>query len=473
MLPNRFRHLSKCLMNGLQTQRISTRKRRRRWMPVVGVERLESRQLLSAVPIAAVTSPSVSDPGAITVTAPKPESNIQQGAMAFIVNAIGTVTIGPPGTGPGTGIFYGGVNASGFINITGVEVGDFTPGGINGTINWTGQIVVSGNQASVQNGTYTATYNWGGVAYQTGVPSADQPTSPPPVATSSGTWNVPAFTLANTTAAGVAKFAGSYTGSYLGTIPAVIYSPSVFANDPIILSDTNTTTSSDQLTLQTNERGALYVAPGSVSSTDTLSGDGTTTVTIKGPLTDLQAAVNGLIYVPDLGGTSFHAADLLSISLTDTGDTPQQATASEQVKSFAPPTLSLSSTSTLSVATDSSLLFDAGSGSGHGPTVAVDDDATFTDQLTLSVTHGTLSLAPGALLTGYTGPASTITVTGSPAQINAALDNGGSSVLQYLPNAGYVGADTLQISFANALGDGLVNLPFGDQTSASLSIDVT
>jgi hypothetical protein len=471
MLPNSFLHMSKCLMNGLQKQRASTRTRRRRWMPVVGVEQLESRQLLSAVPIAAVTSPSVSDPGAVTVTAPKPETNIQQGPMGFMVNATGTVTIGPTGTGPGTGVFYGGVNSSGFINITGVEVGDFTPGGINGTINWTGQIVVSGNQASVQNGTYTATYNWGGVVYQTSVPSGDQPQSPPPVATSSGTWNVPAFTLANPTAAGVAKFAGTYTGSYIGTIPAVVYSPSVFANDPIVLSDTNTTTSSDQLTLQTNESGTLYVAPGSISSTDTLSGDGTTTLTIKGPLTDLQAAVNGLIYVPDLGGTSFHAADLLSISLTDTGDTPQQATASEQVKSFETPTLTLSYASTVSVASDSSLVFDGGTGSGFGPIVTVRDDTAFTDQLTLSVSHGTLSSPLGALLAGYTGPASTITVTGSPAQLNAALDT--SAVLQYLPNAGYVGADVLQISLANALGDGLVNLPYGDQTSASIDIDVT
>jgi hypothetical protein len=162
-----------------------------------------------------------------------------------------------------------------------------------------------------------------------------------------------------------------------------------------------------------------------------------------------------------------------SISLTDSGDTPQQATASEPVKSFQTPTLTLSYTNTVSVAGDSSLLFDGGGGSGHGPNVTVDDDFTFTDQLTLSVSHGTLSLAPGALLTGYTGPASTITVTGSPSQLNLALENGGSSVLQYLPNAGYVGADVLQINLANALGDGLVNLQFGEQTSASIDIDVT
>jgi hypothetical protein len=301
MLPIRLLHLSKRWLSGLQKERASTRRRRGRWMPVVGLEQLESRQLLSAVAIAALSSPSVSDPEAVAVTAPKPESNIQQGAMAFIVGANGTVTIGPAGTGPGTGTFYGGVNASGFINITGVDVGDFTAGGINGTIDWTGQIVVSGNQASVQHGTYTATYNFGGVAYQTGVPSADQPETSPPVATSSGTWNIPSFTLANPTAAGVAKFAGVYTGSYVGTIPAVVYSPSAFSNDPIVLSDTNSTTSSDQLTLQTNDRGTLYVATGSISSTDTLSGDGTSTVTISGPLADLQAAVNGLVYVPLLG----------------------------------------------------------------------------------------------------------------------------------------------------------------------------
>ncbi|HXY34942.1 MAG TPA: hypothetical protein VEI07_11990 [Planctomycetaceae bacterium] len=458
-------------MNGLQRQRASARTRRRRWMPVIGVEQLESRQLLSAAPIAAVSSPSVGDPGAVTVTAPKPENNIQQGAMAFIVSASGTVTIGPAGTGPGTGLVYGGVSPSGFINITGVQVGDFGPGGINGTINWTGQIVVSGNQASVQNGTYTATYNFGGVVYETGVPSADQPDGAPPVATSSGTWNIPAFTLAKPTASGVAKFAGTYTGTYVGTIPAVVYSPSVFANDPIVLSDTNTATSSDQLTLETNERGELYVAPGSISSSDTLSGDGTSAVTIKGPLADLQAAVNRLVYIPF--GAHFQVADVLSIILSDTGDNPQQASASEQVTCVATPEVALSSPSPVNVPTGSSLLFDGGTGPGLGPTVNVYDGTNFTDQLTLSVSHGTLSLAPGVLLSGYTGPASTITVTGSPAQLSAALNNGGSNVLEYLPNAGYVGGDVLEISLANVIGDGLIDLPFGNQTSASVAIDVT
>jgi hypothetical protein len=164
---------------------------------------------------------------------------------------------------------------------------------------------------------------------------------------------------------------------------------------------------------------------------------------------------------------------VLSITLNDTGGTPRPASASEQVTCFATPEVALSSASLVDVATNAALVFDGGSGSGHGPTVTVFDGASFTDQLTLSVSHGALALAPGVLLSGYTGPASTITATGSPAQLNAALNNGGSSALEYTPNAEYVGGDVLEISLGNAAGDGLVDLPYAQQTSASLSIDVT
>lgn len=121
-------------------------------------------------------------------------------------------------------------------------------------------------------------------------------------------------------------------------------------------------------------------------------------------------------------------------------------------------------------------MFDSettGTGAGHGPTIVVGDDSHATDQLTLSVSHGTLALAPGALVSGYTGPASTITVTGTQAQLNAALADGNGDFLQYTPNAGYVGPDALQLTVANDLGDGLLNLPYGQQDTTNVGINVT
>lgn len=463
--------------------------RRRGWVPVVAIERLEPRQLLSATVGgaaaggAATTQSGSSDPPAApTITLPAPENNMQRGPMGFTIDSNGNVTM----IGPGTGNVLGAVNGSGFLNVTGVTLG---ADGISGTFNFTGQIVISGGQASLQSGTYTATYNWGGFAWQTQV--GNSPPNQPPVATGQGTWNVPSFTLTNPTASGVAKYAGTYMGSYIGTINTVVFSTSSFANDPITLADPNTNSSAnDTLLIQSNNADAtIYVAPGTGeggSNTTPVSGDGTSSVTVTGTLAQLQAAVNGLVYVPPSlkSPSPYHVSDLLNFTLTD-GGSSEQATASEPVTSFQTPTISFTpppanvtptpSISSVTVSNTGTLVFDSdatGTGAGHGPAIVVGDNANATDQLTLSVSHGTLALAPGTLLPGYTGPASTITVTGTPAQLNAALADG-NTFLQYSPNAGYVGPDTLQISLANDLGDGLVNIPYGQQVTTSIGINVT
>src|ERR1700693_5971945 len=174
-----------------RTPRISKRARRRRWTPTVAGEQLETRPLLSETfAAAAVTTPAVTSaadpPPAPTITVPAPENNIQRGPMGFTVDSNGNVAI----VGPGTGTVLGAVNSSGFVNVTGVTLG---ADGISGTFSFTGQIVIAGGQASLTNGTYTATYSWGGAAWQTQVGSSpsNQPASPPPVATGSGTWHGP------------------------------------------------------------------------------------------------------------------------------------------------------------------------------------------------------------------------------------------------------------------------------------------
>jgi hypothetical protein len=441
--------------------------------------------LSATVAGAAVTTPAVTAavtnlPPAPTITVPAPENNIQRGPMGFTVDSNGNVAI----VGPGTGTVLGAVNSSGFVNVTGVTLG---ADGISGTFSFTGQIVIAGGQASLTNGTYTATYSWGGAAWQTQVGSSpsNQPASPPPVATGSGTWNVPSFALTSSTVTGIAKYAGTYIGSYVGTINTVIFSSSTFANDPITLTDSNPTPSAnDTLLIQSNNTDSLiYVAPGTTGVTN----DGTNSVKVTGTLAQLQAAVNGLVYVPPSleSPSPFHVSDLLNLSLTDGGDS-EQATASEPVTSFHTPTISFApppsnlsptpSTTSVSVANNQSLVFDSdttGTGAGHGPQIIVGDDSHATDQLTLSVSHGTLALSPGALVSGYTGPASTITVTGTQEQLNAALADGNGDFLQYTPNAGYVGPDALQLTVANDLGDGLLNLPYGQQDTTNVGINVT
>jgi len=387
--------------------------------------------------------------------------------MGFTVDSNGDVTM----IGPGTGSVMGAINSSGFVNVTQITLG---ANGISGTFNFTGQIVISNGQASLTNGTYTTSYNWGGVAWQ--APGGTS-TSPPPIASGSGTWNVPAFTLPAATGSGVAKYAGTYLGNYLGTINSVIFSPSTFTNDPITLADNNTgPTAKLTLELRANNDGAtIFVAPNSqgLAAPNGTNTDGTNDVTLTGTLAQLQAAVNGLVYYTGsvLGTTNYHVSDLLSITLTDSADTTPAVTNGALLASFQAPSLSPSSTSSVSVRTKDTLAFD--SGPGDGPSISVNDDAKAIDQLTLSVSHGTLALAPGTLLPGYAGPASTITVTGTPAQLNAALADGNGDFLQYTPNVGYIGPDALQITLANESGDGLLDLPYAQQVTNSIGINIT
>ena len=94
------------------------------------------------------------------------------------------------------------------------------------------------------------------------------------------------------------------------------------------------------------------------------------------------------------------------------------------------------------------------------------DDFGGTQTLTLSVTHGTLTLGTTTGLTfaaGSNGSAS-MTVTGTKEALNAALDN-----LGYTPTADYHGADELSITIVDKAGgtgagsEGSIGV--GDQTS--------
>ncbi len=200
----------------------------------------------------------------------------------------------------------------------------------------------------------------------------------------------------------------------------------------------------EQLTLSASH-GTLSLA---ATSGVTITGNGTSIVVITGQIASVNSAVGSLVYTPALGYTG---ADVLTLSDQDQAD-GEVGTASVAITVNAPPAVTAPATASLNE--NASWTFSG--------TISLTDAAagSNSDSLALSVAHGTLTLATTAGLTftaGANGGAS-FTVTGSVANLNAALNG-----LTYRPTANYAGSDTLAISISDP----------GDNQSASSSVALT
>src|SRR4029077_12460778 len=129
-------------------------------------------------------------------------------------------------------------------------------------------------------------------------------------------------------------------------------------------------------------------------------------------------ALSGMTYTATSGYTS---SDAMAISVTDPGDSLSASkNVSLTINSLAPPTVTAPASATL--LQNSSLVFS--SSNGNAITVADAAAGGNSDSLTLSVTHGTLTLATISGLTFTTGNngSASFTVTGTVANLNAALN---------------------------------------------------
>jgi hypothetical protein len=208
----------------------------------------------------------------------------------------------------------------------------------------------------------------------------------------------------------------------------------------------------DSLALSVSH-GTLTLAT-TTGLTFTTGSNGTASFTVTGTVANLNAALNGLTYRPT---AAYTGPDTLAVSLTDTGDSLSASkNVAISVNALAAP--SITAPASASVIQNGSLVFS----SGNGNTISVSDAAagSNSDSLTLSVTHGTLTLSTTAGLTFTTGTNGTasFTVTGTVASLNAAL-----SGLTYAPTAGYTGSDSLAISIIDP----------GDSQSASKNVALT
>jgi len=179
----------------------------------------------------------------------------------------------------------------------------------------------------------------------------------------------------------------------------------------------------------------------------TVSGNGSASVTATGTLADLNAALNGLAYAPN---ANYNGADTLAITANDNGNTGAGGPLTD-AKSVAitvnavndAPVNSVPGTQT--TAEDTNLVFS--SANGNAITTSDVDAGANNVQVTLNATNGTLALGSTTGVTVSGNGTSTVTITGTITDINAALDG-----TAFTPNADFNGPASVSIT-TNDLGN--------------------
>jgi hypothetical protein len=210
----------------------------------------------------------------------------------------------------------------------------------------------------------------------------------------------------------------------------------------ITLSDSQAGSNSDSLTLSVNN-GTLTLA--SLSGLSVVSGaNGSSSITVSGTLSSLNAALNGLVYAP---GSGFSGAASLSITLSDPGDS-LSASHTVALSVNAPPWFG--GPAYVWVNENSTLTFSAAK--GNALTIA-DSEAGSNDlEFTLTAAYGKVkfsTLSGLTVVSGANGSAS-VTVKGTLTSLNSALNG-----LVFTPTSGYAGAAAALHFSITDLGDGL------------------
>jgi hypothetical protein len=183
-------------------------------------------------------------------------------------------------------------------------------------------------------------------------------------------------------------------------------------------------------------------------TTDT---NGSTSFTVSGTAANLNAALGGLT---DKSNATHVESDSLTLSDSDRGDSLAAATTVVfTVTSLSAPAIVAPPSGTLDQ--NGSLVFSTSNGNAIGFKGAAAGSGS--NALTLSVLHGTITLASTTGLsftTGMNGSAS-FTVTGTAANLNAAL-----SGMVYTPTRNFSGSDSLAMQVSDPNGrSALTNVP--------------
>jgi hypothetical protein len=224
------------------------------------------------------------------------------------------------------------------------------------------------------------------------------------------------------------------------------------SGNTISLADSQAGSNADSLTLSVGD-GTLSL--GSTSGLTFSGGSNNSgSMTVTGTVANLNAALSGLVYTPTSG---WSGGDSLHVSVSDPGDSLSASTAiALTVNAPTPPAVTVPGAQPVNE--NSSLVFS----SAHGTAISFADSfaGSNSETLTLSVSNGTLTLGStsGVNITGGANGTSSMTVTGTLANLNADI-----SGLTYTPTSGFSGTDSLQLSLTDS----------GDSLSASGSVGLT
>ena len=241
-------------------------------------------------------------------------------------------------------------------------------------------------------------------------------------------------------------------------MPAVTAPANISVNENGSFTFIGTITATDAAATGTSDSLTLTVSDGVVTLgsttglTFTSGGNGTSSMTVTGTVASLNAAISGLVYAPN---NAYAGSDSLQITLKDAGDNLSGGGDRGDHRHQHPPP-SVTAPATVNVNENSQLKF-AGN-------ISVSDPAASgtSDSLSLSVTNGELTLGSttGLTFTAGSNNSASMTVTGTLANLNAALNG-----LLDTPTSGFSGhEDSLRISVADS-GDSLAG-------SAAVAINI-
>ena len=223
-------------------------------------------------------------------------------------------------------------------------------------------------------------------------------------------------------------------GPPIVTAPATATVPGngvlAFPNGSIAINDAAEFPASDWLTLSVSH-GNLSLLP--IPGVTIMAGaNNTSSMTVIGSVSDLNAALAGLVYTPSPG---YNGSDTLAISVNDQLD-GLTGTASVAIGVVTPPSVRVPGLASLK---------ENGSETFSGTAISLADPNAFgaSDSLSVSVASGKVTLGSTAGITFSSGSnnSSSMTITGTLANLNAAM-----SGLVYTPKSGFSGHDTLSLA---------------------------